>query len=170
MRFYGQMPHLKRKFASIYDCPIIQWTIDRATEFGLMVEDAVNDPYEWAKTYLNNALNCVIVEAHKCFRKVNGYHCGRQYYAPGVYRWLTRRFSSIEFFPLPDLWEGANAEQIFNQSVACGDVLVWEDRFGIKSAVGIDLLNYRCEIAEIQRQQQEFWRGYASATFANSRG
>jgi hypothetical protein len=165
MRFYGTMPHLKRVFDSIYDCPILKWTIDRAVELGMMVEDAVDDPYEWAKAYLNRALNCVQVEAHKCFRKVQGYYLGRQHYTPGAYRWLTRRFSSIEFFPLPDLWEGANAEQIFYQSVACGDVLVWEDRFGIKSAIGIDRYNYGCEVWEINRQRDEFWRRYASATF-----
>lgn len=179
MRFYGPMPLLKRVFDSIYDCPIIKWTIDRAVELGMLDEDAVDDPYEWAKDYLNRALHCVQVEGHKCFRKVNGYLCGRQYYIPGTYRWLSTRYDALGFLSLPDLWDGADTEKILEQAVSSGDILVWETTVpvrdasgelsfrpsGINTAIGIDRWNYGCEVVEIRRQKEEFWRGYSSSTF-----
>jgi len=179
MPFYGPMPLLKRRFDAIHECPIIEWTIDRAVELGLMDENAVDDPYEWAKAYLNRALNCVQVEAHKCFRKVNGYLCGRQYYIPGTYRWLGMRYDALGFLSLPDLWDGADAEKILAQAIACGDVLMWGgsatvvDANGVMSfrdssinnIIGIDKWNYGCEVWEIQRQKVAAWNAYATTTF-----
>jgi hypothetical protein len=178
MRFYGPMPLLKRRFDAIHECPIIEWTIDRAVELGLMDENAVDDPYEWAKAYLNRALNCVQVEAHLCVRKVNGYLCGRQYYTFGTYRWLTIRTDALGFLTLPDLWDGADTEKIFEQAVSCGDVLSWEQTLPVRDAsgelsfkpcsirtlIGIDRWNYGCEMLEIRRQKESWDTAYTQST------